>query len=146
MPTKRPKRAKRIKALEKVPPVPKSLKGKYATAYWKRITKLLVEIEMLTELHLEAIQALCVYWQDFRELSDWADDNPDQRIIVYEKSGHMVEHPNIRLRQAAYANLTKLWPKFGLTPEGQIKIEKSRPMRKPEPSNSLSEFQMRKYA
>lgn len=143
MPKKKPP-GETIKPLEKAPAVPAGLKGDYARKYWKRITEELVKVRAITVLHLEAIEALCRQWQDFRQLSDWIDKHPDQLILEYE-SGHMVEHPRVRLRQTAFANLCKLWPAFGLTPHGQIKIGKGTTGKPAARGSSIGSFAAGKY-
>ena len=125
MPRKKPVKQSKAKPLDKAPPVPTGLKGKYAVAYWKRISAELVKVDAITELHLEALEALCRQWQSYRTHSDWCDTNPSKLIFESGKNGHLAEHPRVRLRQQAYDNLTKLWPKFGLTPEGLGKLDRS---------------------
>lgn len=123
MPTKKPK-AKTLKPLTRPPAPPASLKTKkHALAYWKRISKLLVESQTITSQDLEALEALCREWQRYVELSEWIDANPEKEIVEYE-SGHVNEHPKVRLRQIAFVNLLKLWPKFGLHPKGAVDINK----------------------
>lgn len=117
MPVKKAKTKPQSKPLEKVPPPPARLKGKkYAIEYWKRIAAELVRIRAITTLHLEALEMLCRHWDEYQTLSKWCDEN-EQRLIVEYESGHMVEHPKVRLKQQAFTNLSKLWPKFGLTPQ-----------------------------
>ncbi len=123
MPAKKAK-GHHAKPLSKAPAVPPKLKGDYAVAYWKRITKELVEARTITPLHLEALEALCRQWQDYRSAADWCDEN--ETFVTYE-SGHVAEHPMVRMRQTAFANLIKLWPKFGLTPKGTVEINKGAP-------------------
>ena len=138
MPSKKPK-GHHAPALTAPPKVPANLTGKYAVAYWKRITKELVSARTITSLHLEALEALCRQWQDYRTYSDWCDTN--ETIVTYE-SGHVVEHPKVRLKQAAFANLLKLWPKFGLTPKGAVEISKgSQP---PPRGHGMSDFAAKK--
>ena len=120
MPRKTPRQPK-SKPLEKVPPIPTRLKGKLARDYWKRITVELVRIRAITDLHLEALEVLCEQWQTYKELETWCQKNPNMLVVEYA-SGHMVEHPKVRLKQTAFTNLTKLWPKFGLTPHGLRQI------------------------
>ena len=141
MPTKKPK-GHQAAALTKTPPVPKKLKGEYAIEYWKRIAKQLVDARTITELHLEPLQALCRQWQDYRKLTDWCDEN--ETIVTYE-SGHVVEHPNVRLKQLAFTNLLKLWPKFGLTPKGTIEISRGGPV-VAAAGHAMSDFAARKQS
>ena len=146
MPPKKAKPSPKAEPLTKPPKVPAGLKGKYATQFWKRITKELVAIQAITELHLESLELLCRIWQDFRELSDWAESHTGDHIVTYE-SGHIVEHPKLRLRQTAFSNLHRLLPKFGLTPEGLGKISRSNPAAKSEPiKNPLADFAAEKYS
>ena len=140
MPQKKAK-GHHAKALTKAPPVPPMLKGAYAIEYWKRITKELVAARAITSLHLEALEALCRQWQDYREAADWCDDN--ETFVTYE-SGHVAEHPMVRIRQTAFANLSKLWPKFGLTPKGAVEISKAGGGSAPVAGHGMSDFAKKK--
>ena len=145
MAAKKAKSPPRSKPLETAPPVPASLKKKkHAAAYWKRITAELVKVQAITTLHLEPLETICRQWQIYIECSDWCDNNPKELIVEY-KSGYLIEHPRVRMRQQAFANLSKMWPKFGLTPEGLVKIGRGSPGAaiKPRP-NAVRQFAERK--
>lgn len=147
MPTKKPRRKTSLtwpSPLEKPPPVPHGLRGTtYASKYWKRITPELVKAKVITTLDLESLEALCLEWDSYKTLSEWCKKNPKQIVITY-KSGHMAEHVNVRLRQQAFANCTKLWPKFGLTPEGMSRINKSTNAAPVQAGNPVSDFAAQK--
>lgn len=122
MPRKKAKPPK-SKPLAKAPPPPASIaKQKYAAAYWKAIVPELVRIEAITPLHLESLTTICQWWQVYCEQSAWLDKHPDQVFIETEK-GYVYENPRLRLRQKAWENLAKLWPKFGLTPKGLAELQ-----------------------
>lgn len=109
--------------LENAPDVPSSIQSQlYAVEYWERITPGLVKIEALTNLHLESLESLCRWWHVYRCQCDWLEENPDAEFVTTDK-GYVMAHPRITLRQKAYDNLTKLWPKFGLTPRGLAELQ-----------------------
>jgi P27 family predicted phage terminase small subunit len=129
--------------LKKAPNPPSDL-GKYGKEYWNRIAPILIEIESLTELHLETFKTLCSCWNDYCELSAWMKKNPTQTVFETQR-GYMQEHPNVRLRQRALQNLTRLWPKFGLTPEALAKLGKHGGAAASKMANPLQQFAAEKY-
>lgn len=100
------------------------MKGKEAREYWKRIIPELVKARSITALHLEALEALCREWQNYLDHTEWIENNPDKLVIQFE-SGFESEALRVRLAQRCFNNLTKLWPKFGLTPDGMQRIGKN---------------------
>lgn len=120
MPRKPTTRA--AKPLTKTPAPPRSL-GKVAGDYWRRLAPLLVELGRLTDLNLAPFEALCRTWAIYRTFDDWVRRNPDKLVFETDK-GYQAEAPQIRLRRQALLDLMRLWPKFGLTPEGDVVLAK----------------------
>lgn len=104
------------------PPDPPAGLGEHARDYWQRIAPLLTEAKILTPLHLESFRVLCETWQQYREHSDRLAKLDDWTFST--DRGYVAELPEVRLRQRALDTLTRLWPKFGLTPEALAKINK----------------------
>jgi len=89
--------------------------GTYGREYWERIAPLLVEQGSLTQLHLEALEALCDQWDLYQRKKLWLAEDPDRWIFCTE-SGYEQETPAVRAMNGALDKLQKLWAKFGLTP------------------------------
>jgi len=97
-----------------VPAAPGTL-GTYGREYWERIAPLLVRQGALTELHLEALEAMCDQWEVYQINKVWLLGDP-KRWTFRTESGYEQETPAVRAMNGALAALQKLWPKFGLTP------------------------------
>lgn len=115
------KKAAKAQPLAAVPDPPASL-GEYGREYWLRLSPLLVEAKILTPLHIDSFRVLCEQWQQYRRLSELLDGS--ESLTFTTDRGYVQEIPEVRLRQVALANLQKLWPKFGLTPEALAKLGK----------------------
>jgi P27 family predicted phage terminase small subunit len=112
-------------------------------AYWRRLAPQLVEINVLTELHLETFAELCRMYGEYRSLTKWLLEEPGRATFTSE-SGYEAESPQVRMREKALANLQKLWPKFGLHPFSLAQMRKHGGI----PSNkgaSIQAFAQRKY-
>lgn len=140
MPTKNPKpqKSEPLKSLPK-PPGRLDVEGK---RYWKEIGTELISISALTPLHLRTLEVLCITFSQYLKLNDWCENNPELAVAETEK-GYVFEHPNVRLRQKAFENLTKLWAKFGLTPAALQTIGKHGGGNAP--SNPILGFAATKY-
>jgi len=143
-----PRRKKQLqpqsKPYDKAPPPPPGMKAKFAVEYWKRITPHLVELKVLTPLHLEALEVLCRAWNEYKKLSNWCDEHFDE-LIITPKNGCPYEHPNVKLLEKAKMTLHRTFPKFGLTPEGLAKIAKGNEAARPAAAaNPFDEFSKRK--
>ncbi len=132
--------------LNKVPKPPATL-GKYGTAYWKRIAPKLVDLKVLTDLHLEPLESLCHWWDIYQTQYATIRKHPDLMFIESE-SGYRQKGPEVQVMDAAFKNLTTLWARFGLTPDGERKLNKpSRPtaQRSGPTHDPVAEFAAAKY-
>ncbi len=92
-------------------------------AYWNRLAPQLVEINLLTELHLETFAELCRTYGEYRRLTNWLMEDPSRATFTSE-SGYESESPQVRMREKALANLQRLWAKFGLHPFSLAQMRK----------------------
>lgn len=112
-------------------------------AYWRRLAPQLVEINVLTELHLETFAELCRLYGEYRTLTHWLTEDPSRATITMKNQGE-VQSPQVSMREKALTNLQKLWPKFGLHPFSLAQMRKHGGI----PSNkgaSIQAFAQRKY-
>lgn len=109
--------------LTKVPSVPKDL-GEHAKAEWKRICRLLVEQEILTEMDLATIKIMCQEYERYcRALID-IEENGEFQVT---QTGYEQVRPSSGIRNQAFANYTRLLRHFGGDTEARAKIKRVRP-------------------
>jgi len=80
---------------------------------WEKLAERLVDLNLLTDLDLEALEVLCEAWQRYHELADVVN-----RVGAFFETdrGYIAEHPAVRLRQTQISTIERLWKQFGLTP------------------------------
>ena len=108
--------------LTTVPEPPEEL-GDEGKKYWRSILPQLIELGIMTPLHMESFRVLCEQWQMYRMLTKWLDEDPS-RLYFTTDNGYQQETPQVRLREKALAALKSLWMKFGLTPHGLVALGK----------------------
>lgn len=134
----------RPKPLATTPKPPTSL-GQHGKGYWQRVAPLLVQLGRLTDLSLEPLEALCRQWDLFKTFDDWVRKHPSKLVFETEK-GYQAEAPQLRLRAKAFDALCKLWPRFGLTPEGDVTLARKGSGRGTgKRSSAIAEFAAGKY-
>lgn len=147
MPVKKPSGdTVKIEALTTVPKPPTRMKGKHAIAYWKRVVRMLVENRSITALHLEPLETLCNWWQQYCEATEWMAKNPNN--IIHDYANYQKVDVRVEMQQKAYDNMARLWPRFGMTPEGLGKITKANKELKMTDDNEQDEifkFAAKKY-
>lgn len=128
--------------LDAVPKPPDDL-GPYGQEYWRSLAPQLIELGILTPLHLQSFRVLCEQWQSYRSLSVWLDEDPTRMMFTTE-NGYSQETPQVRQRDKALASLQKLWLKFGLTPHALCTLGKHGGIGKQQMSK-IAEFAKSKY-
>lgn len=127
--------------ITEVPEPPEDM-GDYGKNYWRSLAPQLIELGILTPLHLQTFRVLCECWQEYRRLSVWLDADPG-RYYFETESGYQQESPQVRLRDKALASLQKLWLKFGLTPHALTQLGKHGGGKRALPK--ISAFAKKKY-
>lgn len=105
------------------PPAAPQRLGSHGRQCWERIVPLLVELRLLTALHLEALEALCHQWHDYLTWHLAIQADPDKAIVEFD-SGARQKSPEATLRDSAYDRWLKLLPRFGLSPEHLRKLKR----------------------
>jgi P27 family predicted phage terminase small subunit len=119
----------------KAPPMPKDLQGP-ARAEWKRITPLLIELGLLTELDRAALTNYCTAWGERCRLQ--AQINADMRAAA--EAGKLetdalwrtlpsgIARPSVlvKLRDDAEARCDRYLAHFGLSPATRARVTASR--------------------
>lgn len=115
-------KATKSEPLTVVPDPPKDL-GPYGQNYWRTLAPLLIELRILTPLHIDSFRVLCELWQEYRELTVFLASDWERRFFETDK-GYRLESPELRQRDKTLAAMCKMWLKFGLTPHALVQLGK----------------------
>lgn len=113
-------RKKEIKVglLGKCPAAPKWLKGR-SKYYWGQVAPWLHENQLIAAPDLAAVALLCQRMADVERLGDLVEG--DELIITAES---IKANPLIRARDAAIADLRRMFADLGMTPTARIGMPK----------------------
>lgn len=128
--------------LEKTPDPPMWL-GPVGREYWNRIAPLLVKYGLLTDMDTEVLATLCDWWEVYRTSAQLLRESP-KLAIVELPGGNQQKSQHSLMRDQAYKALVQLWPKFGLTPEGERRLRRLGPG-KAEDKTGIQDFARKKY-
>lgn len=107
-----------------IPTCPKHL-DKSAKAEWKRISRELITLGLLTSVDRAALAAYCSAW------SRWisAEENVQKfgAVIKSPKSGYPVQNPYIGISNTALDQMRKFLIEFGMTPASRSRLHVSDP-------------------
>ena len=120
--------------------VPPQLKGnKEAVRCWKRLSKLLLGMGILTTADEDALALVCEAWADYRRACAGIEEMRElggEVLPVFEEDaeGKLVPVPGaqrvnswVAIRNAAWARFVKLLPEFGLTPSSRARVKGAPP-------------------
>jgi P27 family predicted phage terminase small subunit len=125
-------------AMTKPPNAPRNL-GDHAQAYWRFYSRRLIDMNILYEPDLKALEDLC-YWEGLKDrLRQQIDDHRTAGVVEYkDKAGrikHTQPHAAYSMLQSAQGLVNELRKKFGLTPGDRPSIKV---VRTPEMSSHTS--------
>jgi P27 family predicted phage terminase small subunit len=108
-----------------IPPCPKFL-NKPARAEWKRITPLLLEVGLLSQIDRAALTAYCQAW------GRWAD--AEQMLskvgtLVKSPNGYPMPHPYLAIANKAMRQMHSLLLEFGMSPSARSRIKAGEPQK-----------------
>ena len=130
-------------------PDPPARLGTHGAACWQRLATLLVELRLLTSLHLETFEALCDWWDVYQTNKLFLQKHPDREMFATD-SGYEQRSPRAVQRNEAFENFLKLSAKFGLTPDALKRLQGRRAAGKSspadDPADAIGRFAMGKYS
>jgi len=115
------------------PTCPKHL-DKNAKAEWKRISKELTSLGLLTNVDRAALAAYCQCWS--RWVSAEEGIAKFGTILKSPKSGFPIQNPHVSIANTALDLLRKFMVEFGLTPSSRSRLTTGTA----EPTDSFAEF------
>ena len=139
-PGRRPINKKEPKPKPKVPSPPSALKGE-ALREWKRITKVLGPMWMLSDLDRAVLAAYCTAYARWKAATDGiaaaAKSTGHGGLLTETRNGNLIQNPLVGIQRRAAEDMVKHGAEFGLTPSARSRLKIENPNRKP---NEFDEF------
>lgn len=105
----------------KIPKPPPHVQGE-ALAEWKRISRKLHKLKLLTTIDGTALAAYCI------EYERWADANDKLRThgtVGKTKNGQFIQSPFLSIANRASCEMRKWLIEFGMTPSARSRVDVS---------------------
>ncbi|MCD8013316.1 MAG: phage terminase small subunit P27 family [Lachnospiraceae bacterium] len=117
-PGKRPLNENEPKPERKAPPCPKWLE-KEAKKEWRRLSKQMEALGILTEVDMTAFAGYCQSWARYKEAEEFLTQHG---TIVRTPSGYLQQVPQVSIAQTYLKLMEKFAEQFGLTPAARSRI------------------------
>lgn len=117
-PGKRPLNAKEPKPVKKAPSCPKWLEPE-AKKEWRRLSKQLEQLGVLTELDMASFAAYCQAYARYKGAEEFITQHGS---IVKTPSGYWQQVPQVAQAQTYSKIMLRLAEQFGLTPSARSRI------------------------
>jgi P27 family predicted phage terminase small subunit len=118
-PGKRAINKKEPKPMSAVPQCPRHLKGDAKTE-WKRVTKELHKIGVLSRIDRAVLVAYCTAWGDLVTAEAQIED--EGAVIVSDKGG-MYQNPWVAIKKRSMDQIVKFAAEFGMTPSSRSRLK-----------------------
>lgn len=122
----------------KAPPCPRHL-SKEARKEWRRISKELLTLGLLTVVDRAALAAYCQAWSRWVEAEEQMS-KPDFKLVRSTDKGYEHASPWVGVANNALKQMKAFLVEFGLTPASRSRVS----VAKPEEKDPYSEFLARK--
>jgi len=131
---------------------------------WKRITKYLYPLQLLTGLDRAALAGYCSSWglwveaeqelarlrREYAALAELQKKNPKMKItasngmVVMTSNGNAIMEPMLSVRKQAMEQMHKFLVEFGMTPASRSRIEVQKPKKFKDPTEEFLDQANRK--
>ena len=119
---KRPPNKKEPQPKKVLPPCPKWLTGE-ARAEWKRITPVLYELGILTEIDLSALEKYCMAHKRWRQAETTIDK--EKRLSTISGNGSPCALPEVAISQKYLKIMQSYLADFGMNPSARSRLSVS---------------------
>jgi len=99
-----------------IPPKPRHLQGDGALFY-KKVSKKLVNVGVLTVVDHEALVVMCEEYQQYKEAEKLCST-----LLIKTSNGNVIQNPAIGIRNKAREALKKSMSYFGMTPSSRASL------------------------
>ncbi len=106
-----------------VPPCPRQLSPE-AKKEWRRISKELMQLGLLTNIDRAALAGYCQTWGRWIEAEDRLREHG---VIVKAPNGYPVQSPYLKVAESALKQMTRLLVEFGMSPSARSRITVTKP-------------------
>lgn len=117
-PANRPLPENEPKPKTSIPSCPSHLKTE-AKKEWRRVTKELKSLGLVTHIDRAALSAYCQAWGRWVEAEKKLAETTD---IVKTKGGNIIQNPYLSVANRALEQLTKIAGEFGMTPASRTRV------------------------
>jgi P27 family predicted phage terminase small subunit len=117
----------------KIPQCPKHL-DKEARKEWRRMSRLLFELGLLTEIDRAALAAYCVSWSRWIKAEEKLKT---EDVICVTTKGWAFQNPWLSVSRAALKDMHIFLSEFGMTPSARTRV-KATPPKEQDPKERLA--------
>lgn len=124
-PGKRPLNPEEPRPPAEIPPCPREL-GAVARKEWRRISKELLAVGLVTKIDRAALMAYCVAWERWLEASEKLRvEGLVTMVTTKEKTTYPIQNPYLSIANTALAQMRSFLIEFGMTPASRSKTRSS---------------------
>ena len=133
-PGKRPLNDREPQPEPKIPRAPEHLSDE-AKREWRRMSKTLFDLGLMTEIDRAALAAYCVAWGRWVE----AENNLKKygTVMLSPDKGWPVQSPYLSIANRAMEQLQKFMTEFGMTPSSRTRVKRAEPGEEADPFEEL---------
>ncbi|MFY0690769.1 MAG: phage terminase small subunit P27 family [Paracoccaceae bacterium] len=135
-PGRRPVKKEQSRTAALPPSPPSALKGD-ALREWKRVTKALGPLYMLSQLDRAVLAAYCSAYGRWKSATDAltaaAKHSPYCGLLIETTNGNLVQNPIVGIQRRAADDMVKFGTEFGLTPSARSRLGLQVPAGEPNP-------------
>ncbi len=135
-PGRRPINKAEPKPKPALPTPPSALKGE-ALREWRRVTRDLAPLKMLSKLDRAALSAYCSAYARWKSATDAlelaAKKSAHAGLLVETSNGNLIQHPLVGIQRRAADDMVKFGAEFGLSPSSRSRLKIQAPTGEPNP-------------
>lgn len=105
-----------------IPEPPEHLKGE-ALSEWRRLSKILYRLGLLSEIDRSALAAYCVVWARWVDAETRLQDEPQ---VIISKNGQPFQNPTLGIANRALDLMRSYLSEFGMTPSSRSRVTASK--------------------
>jgi P27 family predicted phage terminase small subunit len=114
-----------LKIESSVPIAPQWL-SKEAKAEWGRVTSVLGELDILTQLDRAVLTVYCEMWEEYRIATNYivTPTGKKTQLVLKAGRGNLIQNPAVRIRHKAFQLLLRAAAELGMSPSSRTSIVK----------------------
>jgi len=106
-----------------IPNCPRFL-DKYAKTEWRRISRLLLGLGILSQLDMAALAAYCQLYSRWRKAEE---ELAGSGFLIKTTSGNVIQNPLVGIANTALREMMKVLVEFGMTPSSISRLHVEKP-------------------